>query len=124
MTRRPPTPEVIIVERRQVVVYQRIRMQHLDRCAELFYALRQLAGDHACGFHAQDRTKPFATSEHAVTHGLMNDGRKYIGTGKQPLERSVSELLALCKSFLQHEASSIAERLWSMPRSTAELVTN
>ena len=43
--------EIVVVERRQIVVDERIGVQHLDGCAEVFYSGEGIAaGDHARRF--------------------------------------------------------------------------
>ena len=89
VARRPPTAQIVIVERGQIVMDERIRVQHFERCAELFNSSRQGPGRyiatsqicgagcmacHASGFHAENGPKALAARKDTVAHGLMNRG--------------------------------------------------
>ena len=70
--------QVIVIEGGQVVVDQRIGMQHLDGCAQIFNTRWKIAAvgctgmDHAGRFHGQDRPQTLASGKGAVTHGSMD----------------------------------------------------
>jgi hypothetical protein len=84
-------------------MYERIRVQHFQGAAQFFNAFRQASGDHARGFHAEDRTKAFASGKNTVPHGLMDGVRPLRGSGQKLFQRSVNSALALRKDLIQHE---------------------
>jgi len=84
--------QVIVVERRQVVVDQRISVQHLDGGGEFFYASgRSAAGNHARCLHAKDWPQALAAGKDAVAHGAVNGVGRGIGRGQKPFQCSVGE---------------------------------
>ena len=72
MARGMPPPQIIVIKRRQIVVDQRIGMQHLQRRTQLFDSRGQRTRNHACRFQTQDRTQPLAAGKDAVPHGAVN----------------------------------------------------
>ena len=66
--------EVVVVERGQIVMDERIGVQHLDRCGEFFDAVGWLRGarDHAGGLDAEHRAEALAAGEDAVAHGAVD----------------------------------------------------
>jgi hypothetical protein len=95
--------EIVIVERRQIVMNERLCMQHFQCAAQFFHAFRQASGDHARGLKAQNRTKPFASGKNTVSHGLMDGVRPLCSGGQKLFQRSVNGALALRKNLIQHE---------------------
>ena len=85
--------QVVVVERGQVVVDERVGVQHLQRRAEVGDAGGQLAvaGDHARGFHAEDRAQAFAAGEDAVAHGAVDGVGQRLGRGQKSFEGCVGE---------------------------------
>ena len=62
VARRPATSQVVVIHRRQIVVNQRIRMNHLERASRRQRRLGFAAA--RFGRHqAQDRTQPLATPQ-------------------------------------------------------------
>ena len=51
---RPAAAQIVIIQRGEIVVDQRIGVQHLQRRAEFFNLLRQRTFDHAASLHAQN----------------------------------------------------------------------
>ena len=81
--------EVVVVEGGKVVVNEGVGVDHLDGGAEVGCAFGDLAGagDHACGFHAEDGAEALASGEGAVAHGAV-DGVGFGGSGgKKAFER-------------------------------------
>ena len=79
--------EVVVVERWEVVVNERVGVEHFDGCAELDGSLlcrdcsgADLAGE-LPGLEAQHGTKPLAAGKDAVPHGAMDGVRRGIGRG-------------------------------------------
>ena len=68
--------EIVVIERRQIVVDQLVGMEHLERRGKVFDAggRPRRSGDHGRGLDAQHGTKTFASSEDAVPHGLVDRG--------------------------------------------------
>ena len=78
VTRGSAAAQVIVIERRQVVMNERIGVQHFQRCAEFFDSFGERAGDHASGFHAENGAQALASGEDAVAHGFV-DGAGMLG---------------------------------------------
>ena len=64
-------PQIVIVQRRQIVVDQRIRVDEFQRAADLDRSLRILR-EHSRRFEAQNRPNPLAARKYAVPHRAMN----------------------------------------------------
>src|SRR5439155_4095985 len=60
VARRTSTAQIVIIERREIVVDQRIRVQHLQSGAQFFDSGGQVATDDSAGLHAQDWTDSLA----------------------------------------------------------------
>ena len=73
-----------------------IGVEHLEGCAEVGYAfgVGVGAGDHLCGFHAEDGAEAFASGEGAVAHGSVDGVREGVGRGQEAFEGCVGELHA------------------------------
>jgi len=58
-----------------------VGVDHLEGCAEVGCAFGDFTspGDHAGGFHAEDRTEAFAASEGAVAHGSVDGVGEGVG---------------------------------------------
>ena len=121
--------QVIVIERGQIIVNQRIGVEHFEGGAETFdtggkgsdvgeglggiagtarhrrgarCARQRYSRDHAARFHAENGAQAFAAGEHAVAHGLMN-GRGMLGCGRQkPFERGIGGGAALLQNLFQH----------------------
>src|SRR5262245_25649996 len=85
MARGPSTTEVIVVHRGQVIVDQRIRMNHLDRRHDWNDRLPVFVPDRICG---DTKTRPYAlaSSQRAVAHGFVNSRRICRFGGDQTIE--------------------------------------
>ena len=85
--------QVIVVERGQVVVDERVGVEHLQRGAEVGDAGGQLtaSGHHARGFHAEDGAQALAAGEDAVAHGAVDGVGQRLGRGQEPFEGCVGE---------------------------------
>ena len=107
VARRTAATQVVVVEGGEIVMDQRIGMQHLERGAELFDARRDATVNHARGFHAQNGAKALATGKDAMAHRLMDGGRVLRGRREQAFERLVGDDASLFENFLEHEEGSI-----------------
>ena len=83
--------EVVVVERGEVVVDERVGVEHFDGGAEAGGAVGYVAGDHACGFHGEDGAQAFAAGEGGVAHRAVDAVRLRGGRGEQALECGVGE---------------------------------
>ena len=85
--------QIVVVERGQIVVNERVGVQHLQRAAEVGGTDGQLAvsGHHARGLHAEDGAKAFAAGEDAVAHGTVDGMGQRLGRGEKPFEGCVGE---------------------------------
>ena len=79
--------QVVVVERRQVVVDERVGVQHLQRRAQFLDAGGNAALDHLRGFHAEDGPQALAAGEDAMPHGLVDRRRILRTRGQQALQR-------------------------------------
>ena len=103
MARRPPAPEIVVVERRQVVVDEGVGVQHFEGGGQLVGARRQRARHHARRFHGQDGTQALAAGEDAVPHGAVDGRRLLLGGRQQALQGRVGELTAGFEQVGKHE---------------------
>jgi hypothetical protein len=83
--------QIVVIQRGQVVVDERVGVDHLERGAEFRSARGQCAGDHTGGFDAENGAQPFATREGRVAHRPVDGVRRRGGRRQQPLKRSVGE---------------------------------
>ena len=83
--------QIVVVERGQIVMDQRVGVHHLDRSAEVGRGWRELVRDAARGLHAEDGAQALAAREGGVPHGAVN-GMRFNGRGgQQTFESVVSE---------------------------------
>ena len=87
--------EIVVVECGQIVVNERVGMEHLDGCAKSLDAAGDGAGDGSGGLHGEYGTKSLAAGEDRVAHGAVNGGRYRAGGGDQGLKRTIGEISAL-----------------------------
>src|SRR6185437_6602622 len=84
-------PEIVVIERGEIVVDQRVSVHHLDGGAEVRSSRRQFMRDAASGFHAEDGAQAFAARKGGVPHGAVN-GMRFNSRGRQQtLQCVVSE---------------------------------
>ena len=91
VTRRTSAAQVIVVERRQIVVNQRICVDQLQSagCVRDTLAIALLPPERP---HTQDRSYPLPACEQAVPHRFVNIVRR-LGFGRNPaIKRSFHEL--------------------------------
>ena len=74
VTRGFAPPQIVIIQRRQVIVNQRIRMDEFDGAAGKVARDQHPVKD-ARRFQAQNRPDPLAAGKNGISHGLMNRGR-------------------------------------------------
>ena len=89
--------EVVVVEGREVVVDERVGVEHFDGGAELdggLFAHVVLAGE-APGLIAEVGAEPLAAGEDGVTHGAMDGVGCGVGRGKQTFQGEVSACSAV-----------------------------
>ena len=98
----PAPAQIIVVERGQIVMNQRIGVQHFERRAQFLNARGKRSRDHASGFHAKDRPQPLAAREHAVPHRLVDRNRALRGRRQQALQGGVGQRLPLLQSLVEH----------------------
>ena len=67
-----PRREIVIVQSGKIIMDQGVGVQHLERGAQFFDSLRKRTRNHASGFHAKNRTQPFAAGKNTVPHRLMD----------------------------------------------------
>jgi hypothetical protein len=74
MIRRPTSPKIIIIHRRQIVMHERVRMDHLNRSRE---TVRDLRIDAQCGSYREQkaRTDSFPRPEKTIEGRLPKVGR-------------------------------------------------
>ena len=91
---RDPASQVVIVESRQVVVDQRIRVDHLE-AARRGQGGRRLSADRLGGRQAEDRPKAFSSGEERMTDGAVKRLRPGRLRRQEAGELPVHFLLAL-----------------------------
>ena len=67
--------QVVVVEGGQVVVDERVGVQHLDGRAQVFDAAGQRAGNGDGGLVGEQRAQALAARKGGVAHGAVNGGR-------------------------------------------------
>jgi len=103
--------EVVVIEGWEVIVDERVRVQHFDGGTEIGGSLFPLAvrGAHAPGLEAEDGAEPFAACEDTVAHGAMDGVRGGVGRGKKAIEGAIGALSAGVNQVLDGRAHR-----WSM----------
>ena len=102
MTGRPAAAQIVVVERGQIVVDERIGVQHLQRGSKFFDSRGKGTRDHAASFHTKNGAQTFSPGEHAMTHCLMN-GRWILGRRRQELlQRPIGQHTSLLQSLREH----------------------
>ena len=86
--------QVVVVERGQIVVDERVGVQHLDGCAEALNAAGKRAGDGDGGLHGEHRAQALAAGKDGVAHGAVNRSGNRFDGGNESLKRAVGELRA------------------------------
>ncbi len=86
--------QVVVVERGQVVVDERVGVQHLDGRAEALDAAGKRACDGDGGLHGEHGAQALAAGKDRVAHGAV-DRRGTVSTrGNQRFERAIGEFRA------------------------------
>ena len=75
---RPPTPQIVVVHRRQVVVYQRIGVDQFDRAGHTQGGGRAAVHGFASR-HDQQWAQPLAAVEYGITHRVAGAGWRRFG---------------------------------------------
>ena len=101
--------QVVIIERGQVVVDERIGVDHLQRGAEFVDPAGKGTGDHSRRLHAENGAQALPSGKDAVSHGLVYGGRIGRAGREQTLERGVGDLQTFYKDVFQHEMESISK---------------
>ena len=92
--------QVVVVEGGQVVVDERVGVEHLEGRAEVSDSRRQRAGNGDGGLHGEHGTQALAAGEGGVAHGAVNGCRDGVDGGKENLKRLVGEFSALVNQRL------------------------
>ena len=87
---RPAAPQVAVVHRRQVIVDQRIGMNHLDRRRDLQGAAPDHPEQPRSGEH-QQRPQPLAGSQRRISHCIIYPGFETGRCGEQPFEQRIGQ---------------------------------
>ena len=104
VARGPSPSQVIVVQRREIIVDERIGVQHLERGAQVFNSRWKGSGDHPSGFQAQNRPQALAARENTVPHGLMNRHGMLRGWRQQAFQGRVSQRTAGLQCVIEHDA--------------------
>ncbi len=88
MRARPAAPEVVVVERRQVVVNETVAMHHLDRRGDAQRA-GPLHPEQIGAGEDQMRPHALARAGHGIAHGFDDAGLRPGGAGKRQLQDPV-----------------------------------
>ena len=84
--------QVVVVERGQVVVDERVGVKHLDGRAETLDAFGQAARDGDAGLHGEHRPETLAAGKDGVAHGAVDGDRNSVRGGDQLFQRLVGEV--------------------------------
>ena len=90
VVRQPSPAVVVVVHRRQIVVDQRIGVDHLERARRGHHRRRRGADGLGPRDH-EDRPQPLAARQHAVAHRAMHGRRRSVLARQEPLERRVDQ---------------------------------
>jgi len=85
--------QVVVIQGGQVVVDQRVGMDHLKRRSKLGSGVvqRVVSGHHSGRFDAEDWAQSLAAGERAVPHRAVDGVRWSVGRREEALERLVGE---------------------------------
>jgi len=97
-----PAPQVVIVERGQIIVDERVGVQHFEGGAHVVNAIGQAAFNHAAGFATEDGAQALASGKHAVAHRLVDRSRVLRLGGKQTLQRPIGRNPTFFQCVSQH----------------------
>ncbi len=86
--------QVVVIQRRQVVVDEGIGVQHFQGRAQALDPLGQRAGNGHGSLHGENRPQPLAPGKNGVAHGAVDRGRDGFDAGNKRLQRSVRQLRA------------------------------
>jgi hypothetical protein len=93
--------EVVVVERGQIVVDERVGVEHFEGGRELFDAFgwARGAGNHAGGLDAEHGAQALASGEDAVAHGAVDGRRGLVLCGDEAFERAFGALGSGAQGF-------------------------
>jgi hypothetical protein len=72
-----PAPQIVIVHRGQVVVNQRVGVNHFERAGRVEQGINSRAESFS-GREQEERAKTFSTREETPTNRTMNASRLYV----------------------------------------------
>src|SRR5207245_1296616 len=101
---------IVVVEGRQIVVNERIRMNEFERARRMQNGCH-IRGENASRFQTQYRPDALASGKNAVAHRLMNRRRRLGFRRQQPLERFLDEQPVLFKKCGKFHRVGIAPRI-------------
>ena len=113
MTRGPPAAQVVVIQGRQIIMDQRIGMQHFEGGTQIFDSRGKGAGDHPACLHAQDRPQAFTARKYAMAHGLVNRDRMLGYRRQQAFQRPIGQSTACFQGVLEHDGEYNKARLAS-----------
>ncbi len=102
VTSRTSAAQIVVVERRQIIVDEGIGMQHFERGSQIVDAGRQRAGHHAARLPAENRAQAFAARKHTVTHGFVDGNRMLAFARDQAFQSLIGGDASLFQSFSEH----------------------
>jgi len=83
--------QVVVIEGGQIVVDERVGVQHFEGCAQLFNSCGDGSGDGDGGLDGKHWPETLAASEDRVTHRAVNGGRDGLDRGDQRFERLIGQ---------------------------------
>jgi len=100
--------QIIIVESRQIIMNQRVRVDKFERTPGLNRSFRGLV-EHARRFQAKDRPNPFASGKHTVPHRAVDRRRRSIFRRDQAVERGFNNAVVCVEEIGKfHAEGSVA----------------
>ena len=115
MARRFAAPVIVVIERRQIVVNQRVGVDHLQRAAPP-PAPRRVLGNGCRARHTKDRAYALSARKQAVAHGLVDGCRMRRSRRRQPVQRLVHRACSVRQIFRErHHFSGRNGSGWYVP---------
>src|SRR5688572_24920132 len=90
MTSRSASTQIVVIHRWQVIVDQRIRMNHFERAGRT-QQIFDWTAEHFAGGQQEDGAKPLATGKDAPANSLMNGERLHRFRWQKATERAVDQ---------------------------------
>jgi len=95
---RLPTAEVVVVERRKIIMDEGISVDKFDGASGI-EGRRNVGSEDASGFETEDGANAFAAGEDGIAHGFVNRRRRCRGRREKAFQRRVDEFEILVEKI-------------------------